>query len=120
MSKFTIKQFFTFILLAIVLISCRKTTQKVANAEVSDTYVEDNYTKKEVDIAMRDGVTLHTTIYSPKDTSKEYPIIMQRTPYSSQPYGAGNFKSKIAPNIHMMQDGYTQRILILKELKILV
>lgn len=106
MSKFTIKQFFTFILLATVLISCRKTTQKVANAEVSDTYVEDNYTKKEVDIAMRDGVTLHTTIYSPKDTSKEYPIIMQRTPYSSQPYGAGNFKTKIAPNIHMMQDGY--------------
>ncbi|MEP3374033.1 MAG: CocE/NonD family hydrolase [Maribacter dokdonensis] len=106
MSKFTIKQFFTFILLATVLISCRKTTQKVANAEVSDTYVEDNYTKKEVDIAMRDGVTLHTTIYSPKDTSKEYPIIMQRTPYSSKPYGAGNFKTKIAPNIHMMQDGY--------------
>ncbi|MFV1450500.1 CocE/NonD family hydrolase [Maribacter sp. HS] len=106
MSKFTIKQFFTFILLATVLISCRKTTQKVADAEVSDTYVEDNYTKKEVDIAMRDGVTLHTTIYSPKDTSKEYPIIMQRTPYSSQPYGAGNFKTKIAPNIHMMQDGY--------------
>lgn len=106
MSKFTIKQFFTFILLATVLISCRKTTQKVADAEVSDTYVEDNYTKKEVDIAMRDGVTLRTTIYSPKDTSKEYPIIMQRTPYSSQPYGAGNFKTKIAPNIHMMQDGY--------------
>ncbi|WP_291966617.1 CocE/NonD family hydrolase, partial [Maribacter sp.] len=106
MPKFTIKQFFTFILLATVVVSCRKTTQKVADAEVSDTYVEDNYTKKEVDIAMRDGVTLHTTVYSPKDTSKEYPIIMQRTPYSSQPYGEGNFKTKIAPNIHMMQDGY--------------
>ncbi|MGO4920570.1 CocE/NonD family hydrolase [Maribacter spongiicola] len=106
MPKITIKNFFTFILLATVLVSCRKTAPKVAGAEVSDTYVADNYTKKEVDITMRDGIRLHTTVYSPKDTSKEYPIIMQRTPYSSQPYGADKFKSKIAPNIHMMQDGY--------------
>ncbi|WP_405395522.1 CocE/NonD family hydrolase [Maribacter sp. Asnod2-G09] len=106
MPKITIKHFFTFILLATVLVSCRKTAPKVADAEVSDTYVADNYTKKEVDITMRDGIKLHTTVYSPKDTSKEYPIIMQRTPYSSQPYGEGEFKTKIAPNIHMMQDGY--------------
>ncbi|TDS10865.1 hypothetical protein DFQ03_3756 [Maribacter caenipelagi] len=106
MPKITIKHFFTFFLLVTVIVSCRKTAPKVANAEVSETYVEDNYTKKEVDITMRDGINLHTTIYSPKDTSKEYPIIMQRTPYSSQPYGEGNFKTKIAPNIHMMQDGY--------------
>ncbi|WP_036147271.1 CocE/NonD family hydrolase [Maribacter sp. Hel_I_7] len=106
MPKFTIKHFFTLIFLSTLIISCRKTAPKVADAEVSETYVADNYTKKEVDITMRDGLKLHTTIYSPKDTSKEYPIIMQRTPYSSQPYGAGKFKEKIAPNIHMMQDGY--------------
>ena len=106
MTKITIKHFFTFFLLVTVIVSCRNIAPKVANAEVSETYVEDNYTKKEVDITMRDGINLHTTIYSPKDTSKEYPIIMQRTPYSSQPYGEGNFKTKIAPNIHMMQDGY--------------
>ncbi|WP_036156310.1 CocE/NonD family hydrolase [Maribacter forsetii] len=106
MPKITIKHLFAFILLATAIVSCRKTAPKVAEAEVSETYVEENYTKKEVDITMRDGIKLHTTIYSPKDTSKEYPIIMQRTPYSSQPYGEGNFKSKIAPNIHMMQDGY--------------
>ena len=106
MPKFTIKHFFTLIFLSTLIISCRKTAPKVADAEVSETYVADNYTKKEVDITMRDGIKLHTTIYSPKDTSKEYPIIMQRTPYSSQPYGAGKFKEKIAPNIHMMQDGY--------------
>ncbi|WP_424002244.1 CocE/NonD family hydrolase [Maribacter sp. IgM3_T14_3] len=106
MPKFTIKHFFTLIFLSTLIISCRKTAPKVADAEVSETYVADNYTKKEVDITMRDGVKLHTTVYSPKDTSKEYPIIMQRTPYSSQPYGEGEFKTKIAPNIHMMQDGY--------------
>ena len=105
MPKFTIKHLFTFIFLSTLIISCRK-TPKVADAEISETFVADNYIKKEVDIAMRDGIKLHTTIYSPKDSSKEYPIIMQRTPYSSQPYGAGKFKEKIAPNIHMMKDGY--------------
>ena len=105
MPKFTIKHLFTLIFLSTLIISCRK-TPKVADAEISETYVSDNYTKSEVDITMRDGIKLHTTIYSPKDSSKEYPIIMQRTPYSSQPYGAGNFKEKIAPNIHMMKDGY--------------
>ena len=58
-----------------------------------DTYVTDNYTKKEVTIKMRDGIKLHTTIYSPKDTSKEYPILMQRTPYSSAPYGNQKMKT---------------------------
>jgi putative CocE/NonD family hydrolase len=85
--------------------SCTR-TNKVAPEEVSENYVQEHYTKKEVDIPMRDGITLHTTIYAPKDTSKKYPIIMQRTPYSSAPYGLGKFKEKIAPNIHMMQDGY--------------
>lgn len=68
--------------------------------------VADNYSKKEVDITMRDGIKLHTTIYSPKDTSKTYPIIMQRTPYSSRPYGEDQFRSKIGPNEYMMKDGY--------------
>jgi hypothetical protein len=105
MPKFLYKKLLTLVFLATVLVSCKKNT-KVDNAEVSETYVADNYSKKEVDIPMRDGVTLHTTIYTPKDTAKEYPIIMQRTPYSSQPYGEGKFKEQIAPNIHMMHDGY--------------
>lgn len=95
-----------FFLLSLIIVSCTKTTTKKEKSEVSDTYVAENYTKKEVDIEMRDGVKLHTTMYAPKDTSREYPIIMQRTPYSSQPYGEGKFKKNIAPNIHMMQEGY--------------
>jgi len=86
------------------VVSCSK-TNKAGEVEISETYVSDNYTKKEVDIKMRDGITLHTTVYSPKDTSKEYPILMQRTPYSSRPYGEGEFKTQIGPNIHLMQEG---------------
>ncbi|QTY27141.1 CocE/NonD family hydrolase [Flavobacterium sp. CS20] len=71
-----------------------------------DNYVEQNYTKTEVDIPMRDGINLHTTIYSPKDTSQDFPILMQRTPYSSRPYGKGEFKKRIGPNEHLMKEGY--------------
>ncbi|MFD1096457.1 CocE/NonD family hydrolase [Salegentibacter chungangensis] len=67
--------------------------------------VSEHYTKQEVDIPMRDGVKLHTTIYTPKDTSKEYPILMQRTPYSSRPYGKDQFRSKIGPNEFLMKQG---------------
>ena len=70
-----------------------------------ESYVVDNYTKQEVTIAMRDGTNLYTTIYSPKDTSKKYPILMQRTPYSSAPYGDEKMKTKIGPNIHLMKQG---------------
>jgi putative CocE/NonD family hydrolase len=96
-------------LLALVLIvfACNEKVDVVfsSEVEVEDTYVADNYTKKEIDITMRDGVKLHTTIYTPKDVSKKYPIIMQRTPYSSKPYGEGKFKKSIGPNIHLMKEG---------------
>ncbi len=75
-------------------------------SQISEDYkVEDNYTKQEVYIPMRDGVKLHTTIYTPNDTSKKYPVIMQRTPYSSRPYGKDQFRSRIGPNEYLMQEG---------------
>ncbi|UII80765.1 CocE/NonD family hydrolase [Flagellimonas sp. CMM7] len=102
--KSTVQFTFLSICLLLAVVSCKKTVKQDA-VEQEDTYVADNYTKQEVDIEMRDGVTLHTTIYSPKDVSKEYPILMQRTPYSSRPYGEGNFRKQIGPNIHLMKEG---------------
>jgi len=96
MKKFILLTFLSFFLYT----SCNSLEENK-----QDTYVADNYTKQEVTIAMRDGTRLHTTIYSPKDTSKEYPILMQRTPYSSAPYGAEKMKTKIGPNIHLMKEG---------------
>ncbi len=92
-------------MLSISCIQCKKKNAKLVVDKKPDTYVQDNYTKQEVDIEMRDGIKLHTTIYSPKDTSKEYPILMQRTPYSSRPYGEGKFRDRIGPNIHLMKEG---------------
>ena len=70
------KKYFPLLLLGFLLVfSCTNssTEDKTATSK-KDTFVEDNYTKKEVAIKMRDGITLHTTIYAPKDTSKEFPI----------------------------------------------
>ncbi len=91
---------------ALTLVMISSCTQKEkTEVAVADFLVQEHYNKKEVDIEMRDGVKLHTTIYSPKDTSKEYPILMQRTPYSSRPYGDGEFRKKIGPNEHLMKEG---------------
>jgi putative CocE/NonD family hydrolase len=81
-------------------------TTSVFAQDNSPSTVSDNYTKKEVHIKMRDGASLYTAIYTPKDHSKKYPIIMQRTPYSCAPYGATEFKKSIAPSETMMKEGY--------------
>ena len=70
-----------------------------------DNYVQNHYNKTETTIAMRDGIKLHTTIYSPKDTSRKYPMLLQRTPYSCKPYGEDQFRSKVGPNEFMMKEG---------------
>ena len=47
------------------------------------------YDKAEVMILMRDGVELFTAIYTPKQRTEQYPILLYRTPYSIGDYGSG-------------------------------
>lgn len=54
---------------------------------VEHAYLLEHYTKYEYKIPMRDGVKLFTAIYTPKDDSRPYPILLTRTPYSVKPYG---------------------------------
>lgn len=69
-------------------------------------YITDNYTKREVQIPVRDGVKLFTAIYEPKDKSKKYPILLNRTPYTVQPYGADKFKGALGPDFLFAREGY--------------
>ena len=39
---------------------------------------------------MRDGVRLFTAVYVPKDQSRPWPFLFNRTPYSIGPYGVEN------------------------------
>lgn len=69
-------------------------------------YVKDLYNKTETYIEMRDGIKLFTSIYTPKDTSKEYPILLKRTPYSCRPYGEDKFSSRLGPSEFLTKDLY--------------
>ena len=73
-----------------------------------------NYTKYDHRIRMRDGVQLYTSVYVPKDASRSYPMLLQRTPYSVSPYGIDNYPDKnndralrkFAPSTAALRDGY--------------
>src|SRR5258708_10109253 len=68
--------------------------------------IKAGYDKTEVQIAMRDGVKLFTSIYTPKDKTKTYPILMQRTCYSVAPYSPEKFRKNLGPSKYLMKDGY--------------
>ena len=69
-------------------------------------YIQDNYTKREVSITMRDGIKLFTAIYEPKARTEKYPILLNRTPYSISPYGADKFKTSLGPSELYAREGY--------------
>src|SRR5207302_464246 len=80
-----------------------------ASAQTDDTsaeYVRKNYTRQSHKIAMRDGAHLHTTVYSPRDTSKKYPLIMTRTPYGIGPYDEKFHRFSLGPNKYFAREGY--------------
>ncbi len=68
--------------------------------------IAQRYTKMEVPIPMRDGIHLHTTIYAPRDQSQPFPILLNRTPYSVQPYGPDTYPRRVGPSRYMEQEGY--------------
>ena len=98
--KKTILIAFGFLLLAF----CSTAQPRGENPNAA--YVKDNYTKYEYEIPMRDGKKLFTSVYVPKDQSKKYPFMMDRTPYSVGPYGADKYKGSLGPSPAFLHDGY--------------
>ena len=63
------------------------------------------FDKVVVMIPMRDGVRLHTEIYSPKNATERLPILFERTPYGIS--GAnGGYSPMLVRYDEMMTDGY--------------
>jgi putative CocE/NonD family hydrolase len=67
--------------------------------EFKPTYNGFDYTRREVMIAMRDGVKLHTVILIPKG-AKNAPILMTRTPYNASALTANMFSSHLGPSLY--------------------
>jgi len=67
---------------------------------------KEHYTKYEYRIPMRDGVRLFTAVYVPKDSSRAYPFLIDRTPYSVGPYGVDQYRSQLGPSPEFDKAGY--------------
>jgi len=83
-------------LLFIVTTSCAQ--------EADSLYLKKHYDLKEYRIPMRDGAELFTAVYTPKDTSKKYPILLNRTCYNASKYS--NYEYGGYPSKYLMEDGY--------------
>ena len=63
------------------------------------------FERKEAMIPMRDGVKLHTEIYTPREGGPPLPILMQRTPYGVSA-GLGAYSRFLKGDRHFYADGY--------------
>lgn len=75
-------------------------------------YMRAHYDKVEYRIPMRDGTKLFTIAYIPKDTSKKYPFLLNRTCYNASNYG--DYNTYGHPSKYLVQDGY---ILIFQDVR---
>lgn len=87
-------------LLAVAVLA-RAQTPTSGGGDVSASYV-----KREVRIPMRDGTELFTAIYTPRDTTRRYPVLLMRTPYSVAPYGESAYPTSLGPWKAFQDDGY--------------
>jgi putative CocE/NonD family hydrolase len=69
-------------------------------------WIEAHYTKHEFRIPMRDGVKLFTAVYTPKDQSEPWPILLNRTPYDVAPYGVDRYPERLGPSELFARDLY--------------
>ncbi len=73
--------------------------------EGSIVTLKKEYAKKEELIEMRDGINLFTSIYSPRDKSKNYPILLVRTPYNSEP-NEERYSGRLGNLTHLLNEKY--------------
>lgn len=99
MKKFTQKA----TLLSLILTSGINYAQ---DAKADSAYVREHYEKTEQLIPMRDGTKLFTAIYTPKDQTKKYPVLLNRTPYTVAPYGADEYKKSLGNFPAEMREGF--------------
>ncbi|MGB0525736.1 MAG: CocE/NonD family hydrolase [Flammeovirgaceae bacterium] len=97
------KQLLIFILLPLLLLGFSDkqihSSNKGAEIDQDSLFIAQHYDKYEYRIPMRDGVKLFTAVYVPKDKSKQYPIMLKRTPYAVKPYGPDQKMKKLGPSM---------------------
>jgi uncharacterized protein len=79
---------------------------RAQSANMPTNFVHLHYTKQDYRIPMRDGVKLFTSVYAPKDNSRPYPILLERTPYSVAPYGINNYRHRLGQGDAFEREGF--------------
>ena len=69
-------------------------------------YVKEHYARQEAMIPMRDGARLFTVIYSPKESGRTFPFLMERTPYSAAPDGTHEMQGDLGPSPLFGREGF--------------
>lgn len=76
-----------------------------AHAQAVDSvYMRTHYDLAEYQIPMRDGIKLFVVVYTPKDQSKKYPILLNRTCYNASNYAHWNTHGH--PSDFLVRDKY--------------
>jgi len=94
------------LLLWLAATACSVRQDSTGQAQDLEAFIRANYDKVEVRIPMRDGVHLFTAVYSPRDRSRSYPILMRRTPYSVSPYGERSYPPTLGPSDLLTREGF--------------
>jgi uncharacterized protein len=95
-----------FHVLCLVFLSLAPSLFAQNRPDTPEFNVKEHYTKYEYRIPMRDGVRLFTSVYVPKDTSRPYPFLINRTPYSVGPYGVDQYRTQLGPSPDFDSAGY--------------
>src|SRR5262245_25278598 len=90
---------------SIIIFQSPALSPSTASAQGVD-YLREHYTKREYQVPMRDGAKLFTAVYSPKDASQKYPIILYRTQSGVPPYGEDQFPPALGPSTHFVRSKY--------------
>lgn len=96
----------SYLLLALAVIAVPSIWSR-GHAEAPPEFnVKEHYTKYEYRVPMRDGKLLFTSVYVPKDSSRSYPFMVDRTPYSVAPYGVDQYRKSLGPSDEFQRAGY--------------
>ncbi len=96
------KKIFVLLVLSSLLFS------NVEAKNFDSIWVRENYFKIERMVPMRDGSSLFSAFYIPKDSSVKHPILLNRTPYSCRPYGEDEFNPRLYESywLNYLKEGY--------------
>lgn len=91
--------------LLVLLLASLFFVQAYSQSPSSDSlYMRTHYSQAEYRVPMRDGTELFILVYTPKDQTKTYPILLNRTCYNASSYR--DFKTHGHPSRYLVQDGY--------------